>query len=1137
MDPTVPEVPPPRKYSGMEVCGAKQPHENKPEEGENRKYEDGETILASISALHRAAPTELPTPHLEGMEVTHEKHSPEKEPKQEENRKYEDGESILVLTSGLHRTVPTELPTRHLEGMEVTQEKHSPEEEPKQEENRKYEDGETILALISALHRAAPTELPTRHLDGMEVTHEKHSPEKEPKQEENRKYEDGESIRALTSGLHRAVPTELPSRHREGMKVNHEKHSPEEEPKQEENRKYEDGESIRALTSGLHRTVPTELPTRYHEGMGMSGEEPQELELKDDRVNVMLDAAAPNDTNLLHLDMGDHVVVYPEHLEDLCSDKAYTQEDADRDEEPETSGVAWDCAIRMWKKVKSSNVCWFAMGCCVLVISTVLTATIIAPRLTLRGKMSYENPDIKDKMEKTKASASPIFYKDNSSAIVYSISTTPFKDTLYDTEGFTAANVINSLTTTALTCKSGWREYKNHCYRFFRDKVDWHTANKRCKQHGANLASVTGVDENSFITHLIAGAPKGIVRNVVWFGLNRLEGQWKWTDGSPYIYKNWAPNEPGRNFHGLLIMAYRSTDDGITFPKIPLGESQFEESCQEAKTSSCSRNDVPDVLEGSDSSANGGDDHDIQGTNPAYNQTPNPMNSQTALDPDAQNVQCYNTPYPRKLNPTYGQNLPSELQDEDREGIQRIQPYAVRHQGEDDGNNDTRGTVTESDDREGVERIQPYAVRYQGDDDCNNDTRGTVAESGQTIDGEDNIEPYAVCQDDMLGTQTTFEDAQRQVPPSNAPVSHGTGNNVRQEQATLGSRIRKACVKFAPVTVAIPISSIIIFLVIFFTSYQGSLQGMSTNDTSTNGNGNVPTEKPTLTVISGTSEGIYGAKAFPYYMGVAVSADNEIFVTDRENRRIQVFSLDGRYLRQFPTVVPGNETAVLCKRMTVMKPYDVDIGVDNDIWVFGGSKYQDSITRGHCFHVVQYSRAGLPKTQLETGWGLFPGPTDGGITVDVRNSRILAAVWGKMLVFEASEEDGYVYKGRQFEKRPLYTTGRLTTNNEGNVFLSDQSSNTVYVYDTYGTFLFKFGSEEGQLAGPRGICVDNLGHIIVANTFNDRVDMFSHSGDFVRTVLNILKPIGVSMGPGGQLVVTSGPSVTIVPRQMVYPSQ
>ncbi|XP_019619607.1 PREDICTED: fibropellin-1-like [Branchiostoma belcheri] len=94
----------------------------------------------------------------------------------------------------------------------------------------------------------------------------------------------------------------------------------------------------------------------------------------------------------------------------------------------------------------------------------------------------------------------------------------------------------------AIPCQGGWSEYNNHCYKLFKDKVSWSTANERCKQHGANLASVTSADENNFIARLISDG------DLVWFGLKTDGNGWKWTDGSQYTYNNWAPGEPGQSF-------------------------------------------------------------------------------------------------------------------------------------------------------------------------------------------------------------------------------------------------------------------------------------------------------------------------------------------------------------------------------------------------------------------------------------------------------------------------------------------------------------------------------------------------------------------------------------------------------------
>ncbi|KAI8514119.1 hypothetical protein Bbelb_084430 [Branchiostoma belcheri] len=100
----------------------------------------------------------------------------------------------------------------------------------------------------------------------------------------------------------------------------------------------------------------TYLPTHHHKEMEVTEENQsqkkesehvdrqyKDLGAEHGRVNVMLGRGAkfqreaPRKTLSRHLDMGDHVVEYPEYHEDLsrvCSDdKAYTQEDTNADEE------------------------------------------------------------------------------------------------------------------------------------------------------------------------------------------------------------------------------------------------------------------------------------------------------------------------------------------------------------------------------------------------------------------------------------------------------------------------------------------------------------------------------------------------------------------------------------------------------------------------------------------------------------------------------------------------------------------------------------------------------------------------------------------------------------------------------------
>ncbi|XP_035699571.1 plasminogen-like [Branchiostoma floridae] len=112
----------------------------------------------------------------------------------------------------------------------------------------------------------------------------------------------------------------------------------------------------------------------------------------------------------------------------------------------------------------------------------------------------------------------------------------------------------------AKRCQKGWEDYTNYCYKFVRDTVSWSTASSRCKKEDAFLASIGSSLENYFITSLIS---KGPMR--VWIGLRRLGRSWKWIDGAPVTYRNWAPDEPNNYWargedcvHILSKTAWRS---------------------------------------------------------------------------------------------------------------------------------------------------------------------------------------------------------------------------------------------------------------------------------------------------------------------------------------------------------------------------------------------------------------------------------------------------------------------------------------------------------------------------------------------------------------------------------------------------
>jgi DNA-binding beta-propeller fold protein YncE len=109
-------------------------------------------------------------------------------------------------------------------------------------------------------------------------------------------------------------------------------------------------------------------------------------------------------------------------------------------------------------------------------------------------------------------------------------------------------------------------------------------------------------------------------------------------------------------------------------------------------------------------------------------------------------------------------------------------------------------------------------------------------------------------------------------------------------------------------------------------------------------------------------------------------------------------------------------------------------------------------------------------------------------------------------IYLVSEESSHIYvydENRKFlfkfgEKGG--STGKLSRplavaidNRNGRIYVVDYMRHTVSVYDREGKYLFEFGGlgyGEGWFQYPRDIAVDPTGRIFVADTFNNRIEIF-----------------------------------------------
>uniref|UniRef100_A0A4W4EYL1 Mannose receptor, C type 2 n=1 Tax=Electrophorus electricus TaxID=8005 RepID=A0A4W4EYL1_ELEEL len=93
-------------------------------------------------------------------------------------------------------------------------------------------------------------------------------------------------------------------------------------------------------------------------------------------------------------------------------------------------------------------------------------------------------------------------------------------------------------------CETFWDtdSLMDNCYQFnFQATLSWSEARTSCQQQGADLLSITKVEEQSYINGFLTGYSA-----TLWMGLNDLDlnGGWQWADSAPLKYLNWETDQP-----------------------------------------------------------------------------------------------------------------------------------------------------------------------------------------------------------------------------------------------------------------------------------------------------------------------------------------------------------------------------------------------------------------------------------------------------------------------------------------------------------------------------------------------------------------------------------------------------------------
>ena len=223
-----------------------------------------------------------------------------------------------------------------------------------------------------------------------------------------------------------------------------------------------------------------------------------------------------------------------------------------------------------------------------------------------------------------------------------------------------------------------------------------------------------------------------------------------------------------------------------------------------------------------------------------------------------------------------------------------------------------------------------------------------------------------------------------------------------------------------------------------------------------------------------------------------------IYIADADNHRVQVFSCNGDYLFMFskktdrPIGICISQNKVFVTQCHCIIMYELEGKLIKSVGSEGNGEVQFNIPYGldvsdrtNNIYVCDYCNHRIQILTEELKYHSMLG-------IDLlRSPRYVKVTRDRVLVLDDSDPCMFVFNSDHVLTNRLITRGVGKQTNkpfcfdmdrEYNIIMSDFSNHCVYVFNQEGEQIHKFGKEGqgiGEFYHPRGIALDNTGHIIV----------------------------------------------------------
>ena len=224
--------------------------------------------------------------------------------------------------------------------------------------------------------------------------------------------------------------------------------------------------------------------------------------------------------------------------------------------------------------------------------------------------------------------------------------------------------------------------------------------------------------------------------------------------------------------------------------------------------------------------------------------------------------------------------------------------------------------------------------------------------------------------------------------------------------------------------------------------------------------------------------------------GIAISTEDEIFIADTWNHRIQKFSLEGEFLASWGHFGQRETSDAF------WGPRDVAVDKHGHVYVSDTGNKRIVVFDSQGTFITEFGEVGF-------GDGQFDEPS--GLAMDAEGNLYVADTWNQRIQVFSPDIDGVAqlflnkwdvegWYGQSLDNKPYLTVGP-----DGNVYTSDPELSRIIVFNPLGEVIATWGTEGADstnLNFPTGLAADSEGGIWVSDTKNNRLQYFSNPIDF-----------------------------------------